>query len=77
MREVVQISQAININLSEADINSVLEMLQQLDPNSKTSMLQDVESKERPRWICSQVNYVRWGSNTRYQHQSTGYSTIS
>ena len=47
MREVVQISQAININLSEADINSVLEMLQQLDPNSKTSMLQDVESKRK------------------------------
>ena len=47
MRETVSISQAINVNLSEEDIDRAMEMLKQLDPKGKTSMLQDVEAKRK------------------------------
>lgn len=47
IRETILISQAININLSEEDIDSAMEMLRQLDPKGKSSMLQDVEAKRK------------------------------
>jgi len=49
MNEVVLISQStnININLSKEDISRAMEMLKQLDPDGKTSMMQDVEAKRK------------------------------
>lgn len=47
MRETILISQAININLSEEDIDNAMEMLKQLDPKGKSSMMQDVEAKRK------------------------------
>jgi 2-dehydropantoate 2-reductase len=47
MRETVLISQAINVNLSEEDIDRAMEMLKQLDPDGKTSMMQDIEAKRK------------------------------
>ena len=45
MEEVVTISKVMGINLSEKDIDGVMEMLGQLYPDGKSSMLQDVEAK--------------------------------
>jgi 2-dehydropantoate 2-reductase len=47
MIEVLLISKAVGVNLSKEDIGSVLKMLQQLDPDGKSSMLQDVEAKRK------------------------------
>ncbi|MDD4362994.1 MAG: ketopantoate reductase family protein [Atribacterota bacterium] len=47
MKEVVQISQALNINLSQEDINKHFERLMHFQPDGKTSMLQDVEAKRK------------------------------
>ena len=47
MEEVVAISKVMEINLSEKDIDGVMEMLRQLHPDGKSSMLQDVEAKRK------------------------------
>lgn len=44
MREVIQLSQKIGINLTEADIEEFNQVLKTLDPQNKTSMLQDIEA---------------------------------
>jgi 2-dehydropantoate 2-reductase len=43
MREVIQVSEKEAIRLTEADINKWDEVLNSLDPASRTSMLEDVE----------------------------------
>lgn len=47
MEEVVLISKVMEISLSEKDIDGVMEMLRQLHPDGKSSMLQDVEAKRK------------------------------
>ncbi|MFA6711647.1 MAG: 2-dehydropantoate 2-reductase [Candidatus Caldatribacteriota bacterium] len=47
MEEVVLISKVMEINLSEKDIDGVMEMSRQLHPDGKSSMLQDVEAKRK------------------------------
>lgn len=47
MEEVVLISKVMEINLSEKDIDGVIEMSRQLHPDGKSSMLQDVEAKRK------------------------------
>lgn len=43
-REVVQLSQKCGINLNENQITEFLSIMDGLDPNGKTSMLQDIEA---------------------------------
>jgi 2-dehydropantoate 2-reductase len=43
-REVVRISEKEGINLTDADIDRVVQIINTLDPNGKTSMCQDVEA---------------------------------
>ena len=47
MIEAVEISKSLNINLSEEDIDKAFNMLMNLSPDGKTSMLQDVEAKRK------------------------------
>ena len=47
MQEAVSVSWAININLSQEDIDQVMEMVKRFHPESKTSMTQDVEAKRK------------------------------
>jgi 2-dehydropantoate 2-reductase len=44
MREVIQLSQKAGVNLSEEDISGFDPYLFRLNPQGKTSMLQDVEA---------------------------------
>ena len=44
MEEVIRLSQAMNINLDQSDLNRWYEVLDKLGPDKKTSMLQDVEA---------------------------------
>lgn len=44
MREVVKVSEKAGINLTEADVNKWYDILYTLNPNSRTSMLEDIES---------------------------------
>ena len=44
MREVVELAQAVKINLSNKDIDEWLRILSTLSPTGKTSMLQDIEA---------------------------------
>lgn len=43
--EVVQLSKKVGINLNDDDINEFIQVLNNLAPEGKTSMLQDVEAK--------------------------------
>lgn len=43
MREVVLLSEKAGVNLTNADIEKWYEILHSLDPNSRTSMLEDIE----------------------------------
>jgi len=47
MREAIEISKSLNINLSEEDIDKTFDMLMSFSPDGKTSMLQDVEAKRK------------------------------
>ncbi len=47
MREAIEISKSLNINLSEEDIDKSFNMLMDFSPDGKTSMLQDVEAKRK------------------------------
>jgi len=47
MREAIEISKSLNINLSEEDIDKAFSMLMDFSPDGKTSMLQDVEAKRK------------------------------
>ncbi len=47
MREVIEISKSLDINLSEEDIDKAFEMLRTFSPDGKTSMLQDVEAQRK------------------------------
>ena len=47
MRETIEISKSLNINLSEEDIDKAFNMLTDFSPDGKTSMLQDVEAKRK------------------------------
>jgi len=44
MREVLAISQKINVGLTEKDIDFTFEIMEKMGPEGKTSMLQDVEA---------------------------------
>lgn len=44
MREVAALSERVGIHLTEQDIEKWYEVLAALDPNSRTSMLEDIES---------------------------------
>ena len=44
MKEVIELSQKVGINLTEADIEKFNQVLETLDPQNKTSMLQDIEA---------------------------------
>ena len=44
MREVIQLAQALHVNLSEDDITAWYPILNSLSPDGKTSMLQDYEA---------------------------------
>lgn len=44
MQEVITLAKALEINLSEADIEDWRDILQTLSPEGKTSMLQDIEA---------------------------------
>ena len=44
MREVIRLSEKAQINLTEEDIKRFNEILPDLNPQGKTSMLQDVEA---------------------------------
>ena len=63
MRETVLISQSININLTEEDIDRAMEMLKQLDPKGKSSMLQDVEAKRKTEVEMFSGKLCRMGGN--------------
>ncbi len=47
MRELIALAEKENVSLSEEDINSWLAVLDGLNPNGKTSMLQDVEARRK------------------------------
>ncbi|HHZ00409.1 MAG TPA: ketopantoate reductase family protein [Tissierellia bacterium] len=47
MREVLMIAKAMNIDLREEDIDEFVALMDHFAPNSKTSMLQDVEAKRK------------------------------
>ena len=47
MREAIEVSKMMNINLSEEDIDKAFNMLMNFSPGGKTSMLQDVEAKRK------------------------------
>ena len=47
MREAIEVSKMLNINLSEEDIDKAFNMLMNFSPGGKTSMLQDVEAKRK------------------------------
>jgi len=47
MREAIEISKSLNINLSEEDNDKAFNMLMDFSPDGKTSMLQDVEAKRK------------------------------
>jgi len=47
MREVIELSQKVGINLIEEDIEKFKQILKSLDPKNKTSMLQDIEAKRK------------------------------
>jgi len=47
MREAIEISKSLNINLSEEDIDKAFNMLMDFSPDGKTSMLQDIEAKRK------------------------------
>jgi 2-dehydropantoate 2-reductase len=47
MREAIEISKSLNINLSEEDIDKTFDMLMSFSPDGKISMLQDVEAKRK------------------------------
>ena len=44
MREVISLSEKVKVNLTEEDINRFNEILMGMNPEGKTSMLQDVEA---------------------------------
>jgi 2-dehydropantoate 2-reductase len=44
MREVIRLSEKAKVNLTEEDINRFNEILMGMNPEGKTSMLQDVEA---------------------------------
>jgi 2-dehydropantoate 2-reductase len=44
MREVISLSQKVGVNLNEDDIAEFNKVLNNLSPNNKTSMLQDIEA---------------------------------
>ena len=44
MKEVIELSQKVGINLTEDDIEEFNQVLKTLDPQNKTSMLQDIEA---------------------------------
>jgi len=44
MKEVVLISKAVGVNLNEDDIQNSFSIFKSLDPNNKTSMLQDLDA---------------------------------
>lgn len=44
MEEVIRLSQAMNINLGQEDLDRWYDVLEKLGPDKKTSMLQDVEA---------------------------------
>ncbi|MBC8061279.1 MAG: ketopantoate reductase family protein [Clostridiaceae bacterium] len=44
MKEVIELSQKVGINLTEDDIKDFNDILKNLDPKNKTSMLQDIEA---------------------------------
>ncbi|MGD9566981.1 MAG: ketopantoate reductase family protein [Sedimentibacter sp.] len=47
MMEVLTIAKATNIDLREEDIDEFVELMSHFSPNSKTSMLQDVDAKRK------------------------------
>jgi len=47
MQEAVLVSKAMKINLSQEDIDHVMELIKRFDPDGKTSMVQDVEAKRK------------------------------
>lgn len=47
MKEVLAIAKAKNIDLREEDVEEFVELMSHFSPNSKTSMLQDVEAKRK------------------------------
>ncbi|NLK65564.1 MAG: 2-dehydropantoate 2-reductase, partial [Tissierellia bacterium] len=47
MNEVLTIAKAMNIDLREEDIDEFVALMDHFAPNSKTSMLQDVEAKRK------------------------------
>lgn len=47
MKEVLAIGKAKNIDLREEDVEEFVELMSHFSPNSKTSMLQDVEAKRK------------------------------
>lgn len=47
MKEVIELSKAMDINLEESGIDDFIVILNKLAPDKKTSMLQDVEAKRK------------------------------
>ncbi|KOA20005.1 2-dehydropantoate 2-reductase [Clostridium homopropionicum DSM 5847] len=47
MKEVIELSKVMNINLEESGIDDFIVILNKLAPEKKTSMLQDVEAKRK------------------------------
>jgi 2-dehydropantoate 2-reductase len=47
MQEVVRLAKAENVSLSQGDIDNWYPVLNQLSPQGKTSMLQDIEAKRK------------------------------
>jgi len=47
MMEVLTIAKASGIDLREEDVEEFVELMSHFSPNSKTSMLQDIEAKRR------------------------------
>ena len=47
MREVIELSRKAGVPLTEADLGRMHEVLETLNPDGKTSMLQDVEARQK------------------------------
>ena len=69
MKEVIELSQKVGINLTEDDIEKFNQILKTLDPGNKTSMLQDVEAgrKTEVEMLGGQVCEMgeKYGVNTK------------
>ena len=70
MREVIALSEKAGVNLNEADLERWYGVLAKLDPGSRTSMLEDIESRRRTEVDAFAGTVCALGKNTASKHRS-------